>query len=110
METFTKTATQIVKHEGEPLIELDKVELTFRAEKYGADEQKIFVQFELEGDGFQNAEVLPKGIEVTEEHPVIAHLTQWAATIISDRLATKQRQADEAAAEATAKEEAEGTE
>ena len=85
MDTFTKT--------------VQDVELTFRAEKYGADEQKVFVQFEFEGDGFQNAEVLPKGIEVTEEHPVIAKLTEWAETIISDRVATKKRQEEEAKAE-----------
>lgn len=89
METFTKDI--VTEHYN--------VTLTFRSEPYGSEEQKVFVQFDLDGDGFSNAEVLPKSIEMTPEHPVIEKLEAWATTIINDREATKKRQEEEAAAE-----------
>jgi len=86
METITKT--------------VKNVELKVHSEPHGSAEQKVFIQFELDGSGYQNAEVLPKSVEVTPEHPVIAKLEAWATTIINDREATKKRQEEEAAAEA----------
>lgn len=90
MDTFKKT--------------IEGVELTFTSREYDSTQQKVMVQFVLDESGYQNAEVMSKSIVVNEEHPVIAKLTEWAETIIKDRIATKKRQEEEAAAEAEAAE------